>query len=707
TRAQEHVKRVLFEQHTGNWCGWCVDGTYKLDQILEKHPGVVIPVKFHSGDAMAIPLQGEVGKGLGLPGFPAGCIDRTMFGGTYFPNRIASSSDYSINAWMPLVEQRLALAPKMDIKLVYSLDPETLEFKGTVTATMLETLNEDLSFNIYIVEDSLSGTGAQWDQHNYLTNRQGWKFSPFYNLPSTIVGFIHEFTVRDMLGGAWGVLGSFTNLATKDTTYKAYFTTTLKPDWDLKHVSFVATVTGFTKQNRQVYNVINGEVGTPEEPLMKLTTTDGNIDVVNLGTAFKNTYNLKNITDTETTFEIILSKSARTPADWTADISVPKGVNFKKNNKTQTFEITVPAGETKTFDLSLTSATTVGIGDAFVVVSSKTNPDAIKLSAKITVISKEIDHFYVMDNGEKQYSIAPNLPQGKNYFTFSPDEFSLYANKFLAGMKTLVWDIGATKSLSADNIKVIEDALGYGVNVFVCGNMVTKSLQNSLANYGLQFNNLSREGYNAPHSVWLSGIAGDPISGNFGSSVEGNLIHYLLDMFKVTNSDKAFPILRFRDDQIGYDANNQKHSVPKEDALLGARVVTDYDSRLVLLNMTPFVIVDQSKRDGLLHNIFAWLNGEVDVEENTSADGNLSISVAPNPFSNGSEIHYKINGNSPQNVRVSLFNQLGQELKVLKNEVMNPGNYMIEYNNNLTSGAYYLTLKYGTQTVTVPVNIVK
>ena len=43
-------KMVLFEQHTGAWCGWCVDGTHKLEQVMEAYPDKVIPVKIHSGD---------------------------------------------------------------------------------------------------------------------------------------------------------------------------------------------------------------------------------------------------------------------------------------------------------------------------------------------------------------------------------------------------------------------------------------------------------------------------------------------------------------------------------------------------------------------------------------------------------------------------------------------------------------------------------
>jgi len=32
--ATAQIKNVLLEQHTGTWCGWCPDGTLKMDEIL-------------------------------------------------------------------------------------------------------------------------------------------------------------------------------------------------------------------------------------------------------------------------------------------------------------------------------------------------------------------------------------------------------------------------------------------------------------------------------------------------------------------------------------------------------------------------------------------------------------------------------------------------------------------------------------------------
>ncbi|HYF02798.1 MAG TPA: hypothetical protein VEC36_05440, partial [Patescibacteria group bacterium] len=54
TYAQQPVKRVLLEQFTGAWCGWCTDGSVILQNILEKNPENVIAAVHHNGDGMVV-----------------------------------------------------------------------------------------------------------------------------------------------------------------------------------------------------------------------------------------------------------------------------------------------------------------------------------------------------------------------------------------------------------------------------------------------------------------------------------------------------------------------------------------------------------------------------------------------------------------------------------------------------------------------------
>ena len=66
----------------------------------------------------------------------------------------------------------------------------------------------------------------------------------------------------------------------------------------------------------------------------------------------------------------------------------------------------------------------------------------------------------------------------------------------------------------------------------------------------------------------------------------------------------------------------------------------------------------------------------------------------PNPFNPTTSIDYSI-GNADQ-VYISIYNILGNEIKVLINEYQTPGNYNIMWNaENHPSGIYFVALKSG------------
>lgn len=49
--SDSQVKRVLLEQFTGSWCGWCVDGSYVMELLEEDYPDTFIGCKIHNGDS--------------------------------------------------------------------------------------------------------------------------------------------------------------------------------------------------------------------------------------------------------------------------------------------------------------------------------------------------------------------------------------------------------------------------------------------------------------------------------------------------------------------------------------------------------------------------------------------------------------------------------------------------------------------------------
>jgi len=140
TNAQ--IKNVLLEQHTGAWCGWCVDGTVVMDEILELYGDQVTGVKIHGGDDMEIPEQSVIGRALGLSGYPSGTIDRKDFGGEVFLSR---------TTWKASCESQIQQKAKAEVDCFYTLDRDRRIVRIQVTANIAEPMDLPLRFNAFIV----------------------------------------------------------------------------------------------------------------------------------------------------------------------------------------------------------------------------------------------------------------------------------------------------------------------------------------------------------------------------------------------------------------------------------------------------------------------------------------------------------------------------------------------------------------------------
>jgi hypothetical protein len=74
----------------------------------------------------------------------------------------------------------------------------------------------------------------------------------------------------------------------------------------------------------------------------------------------------------------------------------------------------------------------------------------------------------------------------------------------------------------------------------------------------------------------------------------------------------------------------------------------------------------------------------------------------PNPFNPSTKINYSIK--EPGEVKITIFNEVGQQIRTLVDEAKSPGNYTIAWDgmdskgNHLSSGLYFYQLKVGNST---------
>ena len=145
----------------------------------------------------------------------------------------------------------------------------------------------------------------------------------------------------------------------------------------------------------------------------------------------------------------------------------------------------------------------------------------------------------------------------------------------------------------------------------------------------------------------------------------------------------------------------------------------DYGNSINQLNNGDFVIVGgtNSNDDDFTnlnigsYDIFVMkLDSNGNLNNTTSinefSEPTTTLSVHPNPFSNTTTISYKVE--TPSNISIELLNTLGQTIEVLRNDYSDSGTYQLPLNvSNLSSGMYSVRMRSGSNSMVVPVWVMK
>ena len=600
TETIAQIKNVLLEQHTGAWCGWCVDGTVVMDEILELYGDQVVGVKLHGGDAMEIPEQSIIGGALGLTGYPTGSVNRKDFGGSVFLDR---------GAWKGSCESQIQQKAKAEVDCFYTLDKDTRIVKIQVMANIAESMDFPLRFNAYIVEDDVTGTGSGYDQKNYISGRPGFEGHPYFDQPSTLYGYHHMKVVRKMIGGAWGVPGELPDTVQAGEFYTYEFESEIDQAWKIDDLFFVGMLQADAEGNKEI---INSALAIEDGSLLNriIDSNAPTIKAVPPVSDFNNVYTLENRTDADQTYTVTVSTSGRTPGDWSAEFKCGDMELTTTDINDTTGQILVPANSTAEFVLTLKVGTTLGLGDAKVVFDLEGTP-TIKRSRMITAVTTGIGKL-LLETGS-DYSMRPYLDSTdhNDIITLDPSDYLALAGE-ITNVELIIWNKGPSAGLSPDEIDIIRNS--EDVNHFICGDGVIGSLVNpdNLSYFGLEWIGWNLEAIGPNYTVWLSGQQGDEITGSLGGNIEGRLIQYYVNMVRITDTENVLPIMHFQND--GSRAyNNFRYPVAADDAIFGIRS-TRNNARTVLLGISPYIITDENVRQALIKNILDWLVGDIGAE---------------------------------------------------------------------------------------------
>jgi len=246
------TKRVLVEEATGTWCGWCPRGAVYTEQIDTVHLDQAIVVAVHNGDPMTNAIY-DAGMGSLISGYPSGLVDR-------------KSNDVDPSNFETAYSERILDVSPADVGVSATFNSTTRQVDVAVSATFAADLTGDYRLNCILVEDDVTGTGSTYNQTNYYSSASqnialvgaghNWQTEPA-SVPAASMHY--NFVGRDILGGFDGEVGSIPSTITANSTYTYNFSTTIPTTWDASQMRVIGVLHNATTGN--VLNVFRGSYG--------------------------------------------------------------------------------------------------------------------------------------------------------------------------------------------------------------------------------------------------------------------------------------------------------------------------------------------------------------------------------------------------------------------------------------------------------------
>lgn len=255
-------RRVLIEEFTGAWCGWCPDGSLQMQDIESTHPSAAL-VSIHAGgtDSMIV-AEGAALAAVFKPGYPMAMIDRFRF-----PGEAGVPISRTGGAWQRRIAERQAVPPPVELAIDGMIVGSWHELKVGVRADFKDYgYPGDLRLNVFVIEDRVTGSGRGYDQINYYSGNSSYPGHPYYSETNPILGFVHRHVLRAVLTGEWGDPNVVPPSPQADQSYSKQYSITLPPDVDIGEVSVVAFLSYADPENGH-HEVVNA-VRTPIDLLL-------------------------------------------------------------------------------------------------------------------------------------------------------------------------------------------------------------------------------------------------------------------------------------------------------------------------------------------------------------------------------------------------------------------------------------------------------
>ena len=255
-------RKVLIEEFTGAWCGFCPDGEIIVDNIIASHPNDAISVSIHSGDDMEI--TNDIISSFNVTSYPSGMVNRVLFFGQ-------AKEPHSRNLWSNNVNSQTGFYTPGDISVSTSYDTSTSIVNITLTSTFTDFLTGDVRMIPMVVEDNVTGSGSGYDQVNYYNNDASHHF---YNAGNPIVGYVHKRVLRALPSGGFGNPNVISNTVSPGDVFTESFQYTVPAGYNFDELSVIGVLAKYSTAlgQRYVLNVNDQHLLTGTETIRNQLT---------------------------------------------------------------------------------------------------------------------------------------------------------------------------------------------------------------------------------------------------------------------------------------------------------------------------------------------------------------------------------------------------------------------------------------------------
>ncbi len=246
------TKKVLIEEFTGTWCGYCPQGAYHLENIIKSNDGNVIGVSLHSDDKMSIDQTDYLGSLYQSFSFPSGMVDR-------YSNH--SSVSIGMGSWESDALSQLTKVANCGLAIKSEVTGSLVNVE--VHVGFNASLAGDYRLNVYLIEDNVTGEGSGYDQVNFYNSNPD---SPFYGLGNSIEGYEHNNTLRAVLSSRSGdEINSMSILESGEDITSTYNIDI--SSYDKKNLSVVAFIlrVGSDYKDHEVLNVQKCDINSLQD----------------------------------------------------------------------------------------------------------------------------------------------------------------------------------------------------------------------------------------------------------------------------------------------------------------------------------------------------------------------------------------------------------------------------------------------------------